>query len=169
MSLTWAISIWLLVTCVLIASASISDETVPVCVRQPSTQLRFGEHQERYQETVLQATVQSTSPALSLTAPFSLSSRQLIDNGTVYKLSTQLATRTKTTQVATSLGGLDLAEGPGESRDTPNEEQRNDMSKTPDKEECPTGFDTLDCEDCGGPEHTWEIDHNDYHCKGVSK
>lgn len=47
------------------------------------------------------------------------------------------------------------------------EVQRNPMSNDLDEEECPAGFDLLECEDCGGPEHTWEINHNDYHCKGV--
>lgn len=47
------------------------------------------------------------------------------------------------------------------------EQQLNDATNAPDDEECPTDADTLDCEDCGGPEQTWETSHNDYHCKGV--
>jgi len=53
MSLTCAISMWLLLIHVLVASASLSGRIVPLCVRQPSTQSRFREHREHYQETFL--------------------------------------------------------------------------------------------------------------------
>ncbi|KAG9843623.1 hypothetical protein KCU98_g7650, partial [Aureobasidium melanogenum] len=62
---------------------------------------------------------------------------------------------------------LDLVEDTGDSVETSIEQQLNDATNAPDEEECPTGHDTLDCEDCGGPEQTWETSHNDYHCKGI--
>lgn len=67
-----------------------------------------------------------------------------------------------------SLGGLDLAKENDNSGETFAEAQRNPLSHGVDEEGCPAGFDMLDCEDCGGPEHTWEINHNDHHCKGVN-
>ncbi|KAH0026766.1 hypothetical protein KCU78_g4247, partial [Aureobasidium melanogenum] len=46
-------------------------------------------------------------------------------------------------------------------------QQLNDAANVPNDDECPTSHDTLDCEDCGGPEQTWETGRNDYHCKGI--
>lgn len=168
MSLTWAISIWLLVTYVLIASASLSDRTDSLCVRQPPTQLRYREHLEHYQETFLPAAIHSVSSTPVLTTASNLSSYQTIDNETVFESLNRLATRTNTTQLAESLGGLYLARESGDYGETPTDEQHNDTSNESDEERCPTGFDTPDCEDCGGPEHTWEMARHDYHCKGVS-
>jgi len=159
---------WLLFGFVLMASASLPDRIIPLCVRQPSTQLRFREHRERYQETFLQATDQSTSPTFSLTAASSSSSHQPIDDGTLSESSNQIATHVNTTRLVESLGGLDLATENDDSGETFAEAQRNPLSHGLDEEGCPAGLDMLDCENCGGPEHTWEINHNDYHCKGVS-
>lgn len=152
----------------LIASASFTDRIVPLCVRQPPTQLQLREHQEHYQETFLQVAVHSTSPTLLLPAAFGSSSYQPIDNGTASELSDQLATYANTTQLVESLGGLDVVRENENSGETSFEPQNDSMSDNQDQEECPTGFDMLECEDCGGPEHTWEINHNDYHCKGVA-
>lgn len=158
---------WLLVTYVLIASASIPDRIVPLRVRQPSTQLRSQEHREQYQETFLQAAVQPTSPTLSLTAASNSSSYHPIDNEALSESSDQVPTHANTTQLVESLEGLDLARAHVISGHVPNQEQHNGMSNDSDEEECPSGIDTLDCDECGGPEHTWEIAHNVYHCKGV--
>lgn len=168
MSLTWAISMWLLVTYMLIASASFTDKIVPLCVRQPPTQLQFREHQEHYQGTHLQAAAHSASPIPLLTPAVNLSSSQPTDNGTVFELVDRLATHTNTTQLSDSLENLDLARGTEDSGESPYEEQHNDTSNGLDGEECPVEIDMLDCDECGGPEQTWEIAHNDYHCKGVS-
>ncbi|KAG9673493.1 hypothetical protein KCU99_g4888, partial [Aureobasidium melanogenum] len=62
---------------------------------------------------------------------------------------------------------LDLAAGTEDLEETSIEQLHKDTTNAPDDEECPTGFDTLDCEDCGGPEHTWEINPWHFHCKGV--
>jgi hypothetical protein len=168
MSLTAAISMWLLVTHVLIASASLSDRTVPLYARQPPTQLRFREHWEYYQDTFLPTNVHLTSPTSLLAAASNSPSDQTIDNETVFELSDQPATRINTTQLADSLGGLDLARGTEDSEETPNEEQHNDTSNDLVEEDCPSGLDTLECEDCDGPERTWETTRGDFHCIGVS-
>jgi hypothetical protein len=167
MSLIWAVSMWLLVTYVLIASASLSDRTALLCARQHPTQLRFQEHQEHFQETFF--AIHSISPTPLLAAASDLSSHQIVDNRTVFESFNRLATRTNTTQLADNLRNLDLAKETGDSGETSTEEQHNDTSNKPNEERCPSGFDTLDCEDCGGPEHTWELAHNAYHCIGVSK
>jgi hypothetical protein len=167
-SLTSAISMWLLVTYVLIASASLSDRNVPLCVRQPPTQLRFREHREHYQDTFLQTAVHLTSTTPLLAAASNLPSDQTIDNETVFELSNQPAIRINTTQLADSLGGLDLARGVEDSGETPTEEQHNDTSNDLVEEECPSGLDTLECEDCGGPERTWGTTRGGFHCIGVS-
>jgi hypothetical protein len=166
MSLTSAISLWLLVTYV--ASASLSDRNVPLCTRQPPTQLRFREHREYYQETFLQTAVHLTSPTPLLAAASNSPSYQTVDNETVFELSNQPAIRINTTQLADNLGGLDLAREAEDSEVTPTGEQHNDTSSDLVEEECPSGIETLDCEDCGGPERTWETRRGDYHCIGVS-
>jgi hypothetical protein len=144
MSLTSAISMWLLVTYALIASASLSDRTVPLCSRQHSTRLRFREHWEHYQETFSRTAVHLTSPTPLLAAASNFPSYQTIDNETVFELSIQPATRINTTQLADSLGGLDLARATEDSGETPTEEQHNNTSTDMIEEDCPTGFDTLD-------------------------
>jgi hypothetical protein len=159
---------WLLATYVLIASASLPDKAVPICARQPPTQLRFREHRDHYQDTVLQTNVHLTSPTSLLAAVSNPPSDRTIDNETVFELVNQPATRINTTQLADSLGGLDLARGSEESEETPTEEQHNDMSNDLVEEDCPSGLDTLECEDCGGPERTWETTRGDFHCIGVS-
>jgi hypothetical protein len=160
---------WLLVTYALIASASLSDRTVPLCAQEPPTQLRVREHLEHYQETFLQTAVHLTSPTLLLAAASNFPSYQTIDNETVFELSIQPTTRINTTQLADSLGGLDLARAIEDSRKGLIEEHINDTSNDMVEEECPTGFDMLDCEDCGRPEPTWETKRHDYHCIGVSR
>lgn len=152
----------------LITSASLSDRTGSLCVRQPPTQLRFREHREHYQDTFLQTAVHSISPTPVLTTASKSSSYQTIDNETVFESLNRLKTGTSTTQLADSLAGLDLARETEDSGETSTEEQHNDMSNESGEEECPSGIDTFDCEDCGGPEHTWEMACHDYHCKGVS-
>ncbi|KAH0370138.1 hypothetical protein KCU65_g2881, partial [Aureobasidium melanogenum] len=49
------------------------------------------------------------------------------------------------------------------------EQQHNDIDNSSHEEECPNGIDTLDCEDCGGPEQTWETSPNRFHCKGIEE
>jgi hypothetical protein len=159
---------WLLATYVLIASASLSDRTVPLYARQPPTQLRFREHLDHYQDTLLQTNVHMTSPTSLLAAASVAPSYQTIGNETVLEAVNQPATRINNTQLADSLGGLDLARGSEESGGTPTGEQHNDTSSDLVEEECPSGIETLDCEDCGGPERTWETRRGDYHCIGVS-
>jgi hypothetical protein len=168
MSLIAAISMWMLVTCVLTTSASLSDKTVPLGARQPPTLLGVRQHLQHYEETFLQTAVHLTSSAPLLAAASTVLSYQIIDNDTVFDLSIQPTTRTDTTQLADSLGGLDLARGIEDSEENPIEKQVYDTSNDLVEEECPTGFDMLDCEDCGGPEQTWETRRHDYHCIGVS-
>jgi hypothetical protein len=169
MSLASAISMWLLMTYVLIASASLSGRTVLLYARQPPIQLQVREHREHYQDTFLQSNVHMTSPTSLLAAASVAPSYQTIDNETLFELLNQPATRINTTQLTDSLGDLDLARGFEESGETPTEEQQyNDTSNDLVEEKCPSGIETLDCEDCGGPERTWETRRGDYHCIGVS-
>jgi hypothetical protein len=162
---------WLLMNYALITSASLPKRTVQLCARQLPTQPRVREHLEHYQETFLQTAVHLTSPTSLLVVASNLPSYQIIDNETVSELSNQPATRINTTQFVDSLRGLNLArdtENTEDSEEGPIEEQINDTSNDLVEEECPTGFDTFDCDDCGGPEQTWKIDRHNYHCTGVS-
>lgn len=47
------------------------------------------------------------------------------------------------------------------------EQQLNDATNVPDDEECPTGHDTLDCEECGGVDRPWGNNSHIFHCRGV--
>jgi hypothetical protein len=116
----------------------------------------------------LQTAVHLTSPTPLLAADSDFSSYQTMDNETVFELLNQPATRINTTQLADSLGGLDLARGTEDSEETPTEEQHNDTSNDLVEEECQSELDTLECEDCGGPERTRETIRGDFHCMGVS-
>jgi hypothetical protein len=136
-SLIAAISMWLLVTYALIASASLSDRTVTLCTCQPSTRLRVREHLEHYQETFLPTAVHLTSSTPLLAAASSFPSYQAIDNETVFELSNQPATHINTTQLADSLGGLDLARETEDSGEGLIEEQINDTSNDLVEGECP--------------------------------
>jgi hypothetical protein len=131
MSLIAAISMWMLVTCVLTTSASLSDKTVPLGARQPPTLLGVRQHLQHYQETFLQTAVHLTSSAPLLAAASTVLSYQIIDNDTVFDLSIQPTTRTDTTQLADSLGGLDLARGIEDSEENPIEKQANLGNKAP--------------------------------------
>lgn len=72
----------------------------------------------------------------------------------------QPASRINTTQLADSLGGLDLARRTVDFGETNTEEQINDTSNDLVEDECPT--------DCGGPEQSWETNRHNCHCIGVS-
>lgn len=59
----------------------------------------------------------------------------------------------------------EVSNSPGKNEDTEEisvDGQQNVLDAS-DNEDCPRGVDTLDCEDCGGPEQTWDR----IHCKGV--
>ncbi|KEQ76174.1 hypothetical protein M436DRAFT_61444 [Aureobasidium namibiae CBS 147.97] len=116
MSLAFAIPMWLLLTYVLIACVSLTDRTVPLCVRQPPTQLRIREHQEHYQGIFLQAGIHSASPIPVLTLGSNTSSYQSTNNTIVFEL------------ISDSLGDLRLATGTEDSGVAPNDEQHNDTS-----------------------------------------
>jgi hypothetical protein len=160
LSLTSAISMWLLVTYVLIASASPAERTVPLCACQLPTRLRVREHLEHYQQTFLQTAAHLTSPTPLFSVASISSSYRTISNETMSELLHQPASRINTTQLADSLGGLDLARRTVDFGETNTEEQINDTSNDLVEDECPT--------DCGGPEQSWETNRHNCHCIGVS-
>ena len=159
MSLTCAVSMWLLVTFAVIASASLSDRAIPLRTRQPLTRLRL---REQHQETSLQTAIHSTLSAPLISAASNSSSYQATDNGTVLDLSTYNSRPPCTF-------GYDSDDDSSQYALDSNDDTQHNPVLDDDDEECPTGIDTLECDECGGPEHTWDMAPNLYHCIGVSR
>ncbi|KAH0341846.1 hypothetical protein KCU81_g6009, partial [Aureobasidium melanogenum] len=181
----------LLALYMLLASATFSNQNGLLYARQRAAQLHVYEHKNHPQHMSLQIAIGSASPKLLLTAAFTSSSFENTNTGGL----SRDTTRTNSTQLVDGSDGLcgkhsrpisnqgeklndgltsrieemNLAKDTDESVETSIEQQHNDATNVPDDEECPTGVDTLDCEDCGGPEQTWEISHNDYHCRGIAE
>lgn len=186
---TWTVPFLLLAAYVLLASAAISDKDGLLCARQRPAHLHFDQHRIHQQQMSLQPAIELASSTLSLTVAFTSLSFNLTDIRTL----AQDSTRTNSTKLTHGSNGswsknpgsvskqgetlndglishiknLDLAKDTGDSEETSVEQQHNDAANASNEEECPSGFDTLDCKDCGGPEHTWEVNPWHFHCKGV--
>lgn len=182
------IPFYLLALYVLLASAAFSDHNGLLCARQRPVQLRIHGHRNRQQQMSLQTAIKPVPPKL-LTAAFTSPSFKHNDTRTL----AQDSTHTNSTQLAYGPDGLwardsrpfpsqgeslndglisrvkdmSLAKDTEDSDETSIEQQHNDATNVPDDEECPTSVDTLDCEDCGGPQQTWETSPNNFRCKGV--
>ncbi|KAG9685605.1 hypothetical protein KCU95_g12220, partial [Aureobasidium melanogenum] len=163
---------WLLALYVPLASTAYSGHYFTLHLRQRPAQLHIYQHKNHQQHMSVQDAIEWASPESLPEAAYTFLSSRHIDN----RILTYGSPRTNSTQLIHASDGLwsEL------SRPAHNQgENLNDglisgitglvLAKAGEEEECPTWFDTLDCEDCGGPEHTWEVNPWHFHCKGIEE
>lgn len=189
MLVPWTVPLLLLAAYVLLASAAISDKSGLLCARQHPAQLHFHEHRFHQQQMSLHPALELASPKWSRTVAVTSPSFMTINITT----SAQDSRRTNSTQLAhdsnslwnkdsrpgsspgkslndgliSGVENLDISKEDGDLEEASIEQEHNDAANASDEEECPIGFETLYCEDCGGPENTWEVNPWHFHCRGV--
>ncbi|KAH0168538.1 hypothetical protein KCU67_g3442, partial [Aureobasidium melanogenum] len=188
MLVPFVIPFYLLALYVLLASAALSDHNGLLYARQRPVQLRIHGHRNRQQQMSLQTATESASSRLLVgavyTSPMLHTDTRALTQDPTPTNSTQLAHRSDglrsrgTSQVFSQREGhndgltpwiedLDLNKEVNNSAESFTQSQQNNVNNTSDEEECPSGIDTLDCEECGGPERPWGDNSHIFHCRGI--